>query len=47
MKKLINLIFSIMCITALFTVTFSSCSDDDENRAYESVQNGDYYEESE
>ena len=38
MKKLINLIFSIMCITALFTVTFSSCSDDDENRAYESVQ---------
>lgn len=27
-----------MCITTLFTVTFSSCSDDDENRAYESVQ---------
>lgn len=38
MKKLINLIFSMMCITTLFTVTFSSCSDDDENRAYESVQ---------
>lgn len=38
MKKLINFIFSMMCITALFTVTFSSCSDDDENRAYESVQ---------
>lgn len=38
MKRLITFIVGFACLSAFFTATFTACSDNDENRAFETVQ---------